>query len=411
VTEARSTTGSRARRTAATTRRGEAPRRVGIVAGEASGDLLGAGLIRSLRRRWPGAIFEGIGGPLMAEEGFRSHVPMGEITMMGWGGFARLFKILAHRHRITRHFRENPPDVFIGIDAPDFNLAVEHRLRQHGIRSVHYVSPTVWAWRRYRLPRIRRAVDLMLTLFPFEVDFYRAHGVPVVCVGHPLADVIPLRYEPRDYRRRLKLSRRGPLLALLPGSRVSEVERHAELFVQCARQLRVLHPDLQFVAPFVNRETREIFERALKAVDPGLPIALIDRRSREVLAACDAVLLASGTAALEAALYRKPMVVIYRLSWLSYWFIRLLAHVRLYSMPNHLAGRQIVPELIQSDARADKIVLALDRYLSDPGEVRTLGRTLERIHRSLRRNASQSAAEAIARLCARQAPGPAENGR
>ena len=372
-----------------------------MVAGEASGDLLGASLIRSLRKQWPNAVFEGIGGPLMEEEGFVSHLPMGEITMMGWGGFGKLFRILAHRRRLTRRFLEQPPDVFVGIDAPDFNLAVESRLRARGIRTVHYVSPTVWAWRRYRLPRIRRAVDLMLTLFPFEVDFYRAQGIPVVCVGHPLADAIPLRYDPKQFRRRLGLPMKGTLLALMPGSRISEVERHARLFVDCARKLRELHPGLRFVAPFVDRETRQIFENAMAPTGAGLPITLIDRQSREVLAACDAVLLASGTAALEAALYRKPMVVTYRLSWISYRLIRLLAHVNLYSMPNHLAGRQIVPELIQSEASVDNIVRALDRYLTDPGEVRVLGRTLDRIHRSLRGEANQSAAQAISALVLR----------
>jgi lipid-A-disaccharide synthase len=323
---------------------------------------------------------------------------------MGWGGFGKLFRILAHRRRLTRHFLDQPPDVFVGIDAPDFNLAIESRLRAAGIRTVHYVSPTVWAWRRYRLPRIRRAVDLMLTLFPFEVDFYRAQGIPVACVGHPLADAIPLRYDPQEYRRRLNLPLKRTLLALMPGSRISEVERHAGLFVDCARRLVELHPGMKLVAPFVNRETRQIFEQAMAASGNCPPITLIDRRSREVLAACDAVLLASGTAALEAALYRKPMVVTYRLSWISYRLIRLLAHVNLYSMPNHLAGRKIVPELIQSEASVDRIVRALDRYLTDPGEVRALGRTLDRIHRSLRGDANQSAAQAISALMHRSRP-------
>ena len=373
-----------------------------MVAGEASGDLLGAGLIRELRHRWPEAVFEGIGGPLMAEQGFVIRLPMDEITMMGWGGLGRLFSILRHRRQLARYFLDHPPDVFIGVDVPDFNLSLEARLHRRGIRTVHYVSPTVWAWRRYRLRRIRRAVDRMLTLFPFEVEFYRAHNVPVTCVGHPLADIIPLRYDPKRYRKRLGLTADGPLLALMPGSRVSEVERHAELFVGCALELRRRHPNLRFVAPFVNTETRRIFEGALLRTGKSLPITLIDRHSREVLAACDAVLLASGTAALEAALFRKPMVVVYRLSWLSYRLIRLFAHVDLYSMPNHLAGRQIVPELIQADATVENIVQAVDRYLNNPHEVRVLGRTLDRIHRSLRRNASQSAARAVSALIGRR---------
>ncbi len=377
-----------------------------MVAGEASGDLLGAGLIRELRRRWPGAVFEGIGGPLMAEQGFVSRLPMDEITMMGWGGLGRLLSILRHRRRLARYFLDHPPDLFIGVDVPDFNLSLEARLHRRGIRTVHYVSPTVWAWRRYRLRRIRHAVDRMLTLFPFEVNFYRAHGVPVTCVGHPLADVIPLRYDAQRFRERLGLPTGDPLLALMPGSRVSEVERHAELFIRCALALRQRHPNLQFVAPFVNAETRRIFEAALQRVGQPLPVTLIDRRSREVLAACDAVLLASGTAALEAALFRKPMVVVYRLSWLSYRLIRLFAHVDLYSMPNHLAGRQIVPELIQSQATVDNIVQAVDRYLNDPREVSALGRTLERIHRSLRRDASRSAARAVSALIGRRRTPP-----
>jgi len=369
-----------------------------MVAGEASGDLLGAGLIRSLRKHWPNAVFEGIGGPLMQEQGFDCRLPMGEITMMGWGGLGKLLRILAHRRRLVRHFEQHPPDVFIGIDAPDFNLAIEEKLRRCGIRTVHYVSPTVWAWRRYRLPRIRRAVDLMLALFPFEVDFFRKHGVPVTCVGHPLADAIPLRYDPKVYRQRLRLPPDGPLLALMPGSRISEVERHAELFVNCAHRLHKRHPGLKLVAPFATPETRRIFEQAVEQAGGNLQITLVDRHSRDVLAACDLVLLASGTAALEAALYRKPMVVTYRLSWLSYRMIRALAHVHLYSMPNHLAGRQIVPELIQPDATPDRIVPAMERYLTHPEEVQVLGKTLDRIHRSLRRNASESAAAAITGL-------------
>jgi lipid-A-disaccharide synthase len=378
--------------------RARRPLRIGIVAAEASGDLLGAGLIRALRRRLPDAEFTGIGGPLMQAEGCRSLYPMEALTLIGLGDLGKLFSILSIRRRLREHFLRNPPDAFIGVDAPDFNLAVEEGLRAAGIPTVHYVSPTVWAWRGYRIRRIRRAADLMLTLFPFEERYYERQHMRVAFVGHPLADVIPLRYDAGRTRRGLDLPRGKRIVALLPGSRRSELERHAELFVRTAAWLAARRDDLHFVAPFVNETTRAIFRKAVDRLGASLPLTSLLGNSREVMAASDVVLLASGTATLEAGLLRKPMVVTYRLPWLTYRLVRLFSHVEMYSLPNNLAGRRIVPELLQHDATPEKCGAAIEVYLEDAAAARAGEKALAAIHRSLRRNASLRAAQAVMAL-------------
>jgi lipid-A-disaccharide synthase len=368
------------------------------VAGESSGDLLGAGLIRSLRRQLGEIRVEGIGGPLMQAEGCHSLFPMEEITLIGLGDLGKLFSIFGIRRRLRRHFLSTPPDVFIGVDVPDFNLGLEEPLRAAGIPTVHYVSPTVWAWRGYRIRKIRRAVDLMLALFPFEEEFYLRQGVRVAFVGHPLADVIPLRYDRRRARRELGLKESGRVVALLPGSRRSELERHADLFVRTAAWLAQRHRNMRFVAPFVNDRTRRLFEEALARHPFELPVTIRTGRSREVMAAADAVFLASGTATLEAALLRKPMVVTYRLPWLTAQLVRVFSHVKMYSLPNNLAGREIVPELLQHDATPEKCGAAIEAMLfGGEGSVER-ERTLAEIHRNLRRNANERAARAVIEL-------------
>jgi len=364
-----------------------------MVAGEASGDYLASGLIRALRDRMPDVEIEGIGGPMMAGEGARILHPMDTISIMGVDGLARsLWKILSIRRAVAERLVRNPPDVFIGVDVPDFNLGLERRLRRAGIPTVHYVSPTVWAWREYRVGKIRRSVDLMLTLFPFEADYFRTRRVPVAFVGHPLADEIPEVIDRGSARSALGVDAEY-VVALLPGSRISELKRLGALFVQVAARLHASGKrDICFLAPFVNEATRTCFERLIAHHAPDLPIRLLDSRSRQVLAASDLALLASGTAALEAALHKVPMVVTYKVSWFTSLMVRMFAHVRHFSMPNHLLDQPMVPELMQGDATVDRVFAEMDRYLSDEALRSETEQTLGRIPQMLRCGANDRAA-------------------
>ncbi|HET9122059.1 MAG TPA: lipid-A-disaccharide synthase [Acidiferrobacteraceae bacterium] len=378
--------------------------RIGVVAGEVSGDLLGAGLLSALRERFPDCRFEGIGGARMIEQGLMSWFPMERLAVMGVD-LSRYREILGIRRRLVGRMLADPPDLFIGIDAPDFNLSVEHDLRRAGIPTVHYVSPSVWAWRRYRLKKIARSVDLMLVLFPFETKLYREHNIPVTYVGHPMADEIALEINQKAIRVRLRLTDPGPIIALLPGSREQELRAHATLFVRTAMWLHERHPDARFTVPFVTRQGRLIFEQAIKACSAwDVPIQRFSGHSREVMAAADVVLLASGTAALEAALLRRPMVVTYRLSAVTALMVRMFSHVTMYSLPNHLAGRMLVPELLQKNARPELLGAAIEEQLAGAGGSR-LQRAYAVMHKRLRRNGSQRAAAAVATfLKSRQAP-------
>jgi lipid-A-disaccharide synthase len=367
-----------------------------MVAGEASGDYLASGLMRALRERLPGVEIEGVGGPLMAREGARIHYPMDTISIMGMDGLARsLLKILGIRNSLYRMFVEHPPDVFVGVDVPDFNLSLERRLRRAGIPTVHYVSPTVWAWREYRVRKIRRSVDLMLTLFPFEADYFRARNVPVSFVGHPMADEIPEVIDRAAARSALGIDA-DFVVALLPGSRLSELKRLGRLFVDVAARLNISGGgEICFLAPFINASTREYFENLIAAHAPDLPIHLFDSKSRQVLAASDLALLASGTAALEAALHKVPMVVTYKVSWFTSVMVRLFARVDQFSMPNHLLDSPIVPELLQGRATVERVWAEMDRYLRDEALRRETERALGRIPRMLRCGASDRAAQEV----------------
>ena len=371
--------------------------RIGVVAGEMSGDLLGARLMAALSKRLPAVEFEGIGGPEMVALGCRSLFPMERLSVLGLTEvLGRYRELRAIRARLRRHFLENPPDLFIGIDSPGFNLGLEHALRRAGIRTVHYVSPQVWAWRSYRVHKIRKAVNRMLTLFPFEEQFYRTHGVPVEFVGHPLADEIPDQVDMRQVRARLKLPQDKIIVALLPGSRVSELHALADIFVMTALWLQNRHPEMQFIVPFVNRETRQIFEDAVKRNSAwDLPLTRLHGHSRDALGAADVALVASGTATLEALLLKRLMVVTYRVSRLSYVLIKMLSHVRRYSMPNNLAGRALVPELLQRDAVPRKLGIEIEYQLTHPGPARDTLDAFGQIHEQLRRGASERAAEAV----------------
>jgi lipid-A-disaccharide synthase len=308
-------------------------------------------------------------------------------------GLRRAPELLPARRRLAERWRASPPDVFVGVDAPDFNLGLERRLRAGGVPTVHYVSPSVWAWRRYRVRKVARAVDRLLVLFPFEADFYDRHDVPVRYVGHPVADRIPMEPEPSQARQALGLPGGGEWVALLPGSRLGEVARLAGPLLGAAQWLRARRPGLGFLVPAASPETRVLIEKALQGRD--LPLRLFDGQSRTVMAAADVVLLASGTATLEALLLKRPMVVTYRLSPLTYALARRLVRVRHVALPNLLAGRELVPELLQDRATPEALGAAVLRYLETPGAVAALQDSFREIHRALRRGADERAAEAV----------------
>ncbi len=367
--------------------------RIALVAGEASGDILGAGLMRALKARYPAVEFIGVGGPLMQAEGLTSYFPMERLSVMGLVEvLGRLRELLAKRKKLVADLIDAKPDVFIGIDAPDFNLNIELKLRQAGIKTVHYVSPSVWAWRQKRVLKIREGCDLMLTLFPFEARFYEEKGVPVRFVGHTLADAIPLEADRTAARAELGLPD-GPLVALMPGSRGGEVGRLGALFLDTAQRLRALRPGVRFVMPCASAQRRAQLEELLAGRD--LPLTLLDGNSHLALAACDAVLIASGTATLEALLYKRPMVVAYRLAPLTFWILKRMVKSPYISLPNLLAQRLLVPELLQDDATVEALAQTLSPLI-EGGEEQTRG--FDEIHRTLRLDASNQAADAVLNL-------------
>ncbi len=368
--------------------------RIALVAGEASGDILGAGLMRALKAQHPAVEFIGVGGPLMQAEGLTSYFPMERLSVMGLVEvLGRLRELLARRKLLIQTLIEEKPDVFIGIDAPDFTLNIELKLRQAGIKTVHYVSPSVWAWRQKRVLKIREGCDLMLTLLPFEAKFYEEKGVPVRFVGHTLADTIPLQADRAAARAELGLVADGPLVALMPGSRGGEVGRLGALFFDAAERLMALKPGVRFVLPCASPQRRVQIEALLE--DRNLPLTLLDGQSHLALAACDAVLIASGTATLEALLYKRPMVVAYRLAPLTFWILKRMVKSPYISLPNLLAQRLLVPELLQDDATPEALAQTV-LPLIDGGEEQTRG--FDDIHRTLRRDASNQAADAVLTL-------------
>ena len=375
--------------------------RIGIVANEPSGDILGAGLIREIRRLRPEARFEGVAGPLMIAEGCRTLLPMERLSVMGLVEVLRhLPELLSIRRRLAGHFTENPPDLFIGIDGPDFNIGLERRLRKAGIPTAHYVCPTVWAWRPGRVETLRKAVDLVLCIFPFEEPFLAEHGVRCRFVGHPLADEIPEQTDRAAARRALGLDPAATTLALLPGSRIGEIDRLAERFLRAAAICREAEPGLQFVVPLVNRRSREAFERVRLAHAPGLPLEVVEGRSREALIASDLVLTASGTATLESLLLKRPMVVAYRLNGFTYWLVSRLRLVKtpFIAMANLLAGREIAPEFVQEAATPEALAAALLELIRSPERREAFREEAERLHRAMRRDASVEAAKALLEL-------------
>lgn len=373
--------------------------RIGVVAGEASGDLLGAGLVSALKDIYPGASFEGIAGPRMIEAGAQSLYPMERLSVMGIVEvLGRYTELRGIRNRLIKHLIDQSIDLFIGIDAPDFNLEIEHQLHEAGIKTVHYVSPSVWAWRQHRIKKIKRSTDLMLTLFPFEARFYEEHRIPVAFVGHPLADIIPLQSDKQAARHLLKLPADKKIIALLPGSRSNELQYLGESFLQVASWCHAQRDDLHFVTPLANPQRRRQFEECYQQHGQSLPLTLIDGMSREAMAAADVVLLASGTAALEAMLLKRPMVVAYRLAPVTYWIYKRLVKLSHYSLPNLLLPEPLIPEFIQHDIVTDAVGGKLLGYLDDDNKTHELVRQFEIIHLQLKRNASVAAATAVAGL-------------
>ncbi|MEH6490781.1 lipid-A-disaccharide synthase [Halopseudomonas sp.] len=372
---------------------------IALVAGEASGDTLGAGLIKALKQRFPNARFIGIGGPRMLAEGMQSQVPMERLSVMGLVEvLGRLRELLRVRRELVAFLKSQQPDVFIGIDAPDFTLNVELQLRKAGIPTVHYVSPSVWAWREKRVLGIRESTDLVLTLFPFEEEVYRRHGVGVRCVGHTLADQIPLVPDRQAARTALSLPQDKRIVALLPGSRNGELRKLGKLFLETAAWCLERQPELQFIMPCANSDRRQQMDEILRESGLQLPLTLFDGQAHQVLAASDAVLIASGTATLEAMLFKRPMVVAYRMAGLTFRILKRLVKVGHVSLPNLLAGREVAPEFLQDAATPPAMGDALlERLLPTPEREETQQVFIE-LHQLLRRDADQASADAVAEL-------------
>ena len=371
-------------------------KRVAIVVGEESGDILGAGLILALKKRFPDCVFEGVGGPRMLALGFQSHHSMERLAVMGLvEPLKRLPELLSIRSSLKQRYIDSPPDVFIGIDAPDFNLTLELNLRKAGVRTVHYVSPSVWAWRQGRVKKIAKAVDLMLTLFPFEERFYIDNNVAVKCVGHPLADEIPVEDVKEQSREKLGIPSSDMVIALLPGSRKSEVEKLGHVLLEAALQIKARYSDVKFLIPAANDHRKSQLEQLIQGFS-GLDITLYDGQSHDVMAAADYVVMASGTTTLEALLLKRPMTITYKMAALSYYILSKLVKSKYIGLPNLLADHQLVPELIQHDATPERIAGEVIRFLEDPSSQQQLHEQYKKIHLSIRKDASEAAAGAIA---------------
>jgi lipid-A-disaccharide synthase len=375
---------------------------VAIVAGEASGDLLGASLVSALHALDPTIRFTGVAGPRMQAAGVECLYPVEKLAVRGYVEVLRHFaEIVGIRRALRARWLREPPDLFIGVDAPDFNFSLEADLRRSGVPTVHYVSPSIWAWRPQRMKKIREAVTHMLALFPFEAPLYQRAGVPVTYVGHPLADMLPPQPDRIAAREQLRLARDATIVTLLPGSRESELAQHARLFVRTACLIAARRPDIQFLVPLVNRTTRSQFEVALAADGaPGLEMQLLFGHAHEALTAATVGLVASGTATLEAALLGCPMVITYRVPALTYrimWPQRRLPYI---GLPNVLAGEFVVPELLQDDATPENLAQALLNLIADPLVQRRVEARFAALRASLRRNAASAAASAIMPLLA-----------
>ncbi len=372
--------------------------RIAMVAGEASGELLASQLIQALKARLPNAVFFGIGGPKMVGLGFDAWHPLEKLAVRGYVEVLRHYReIVGIRRDLKRRLLADPPDIFIGVDAPDFNLGLEKALKQRGIPTIHYVSPSIWAWRGERIHKIGAAVSRVLALFPFEPALYEKQGIPVSYVGHPLADMLPLEDGRDSARTLLGISPHTPVFALLPGSRQSELQYMAETFIETARRIHDELPEALFLVPLATRETRDLFESALhRCQAQALPIRLLFGHAHLAMMAADLVLLASGTATLEAVLLKRPMVIVYQMAPLSWWLMqRIGGYLPYCGLPNVLAGRFVVPEFIQDDATPENLAQALLNLYADKTVCDGLKAVFRRLHLQLRRNAAEKAAAAV----------------
>jgi len=371
--------------------------RIAMVAGEASSDQLGAHLITALQQHLPDAQFYGIGGPRMQREGFDSLWPAEMLAVRGYAEVLHHYRAITNmRRQLLRRLLKDRPDVFIGVDGSDFNLWLEKRLKRSGIYTIHFVSPSIWAWRKNRMNRIIQSVSHILALYPFEPELYRGTAVKCSYVGHPLADVIPLEIDQRVARERLSLPPDRPVIALLPGSRQSELHFMAETFVETAKLLLARYPGVQFLVPLVSRETRLQFETALwKLKADEMPFTLMFGHATDAVAASDAVLVASGTATLETALVGRPMVIAYKMSPWSWRLMRSMRYLPWVGLPNILAGRYVVPEFLQEDATPENLAQALGNVLVDRQARAAIARVFAGIHRLLRQDTAQKAAAAV----------------
>ena len=371
--------------------------KIALVAGEASGDLLAAHLIYALKRRIPEADFYGIGGPKMQAQGFNAMVPAEKLAVRGYA------EVLLHYHEISgirrkllKQLLQDPPDIFIGVDAPDFNLWLEKQLKQAGIPAIHFVSPSIWAWRGGRIRHIAESVTRILALFPFEPLIYEQAGIPVTYVGHPLADMIPLHINRKEVRERLELGDESPVFALLPGSRQSELQYMAETFIETGKLLLQRFPRALFLVPLVSRETRDLFETALWTCGAQeMPFKRLFGHAQEAMAAADAVLVASGTATLEAALIKRPMVIAYKMSPWSWRLMRRMRYQPWVGLPNILAGRFVVPEFLQDEATPENLAQALGNLVGDAEVAGRIDDAFTQIHQLLKQDTAEKAATAI----------------
>jgi len=369
-----------------------------MVAGEASGDLLAGLLLGGLRRRWPELRTAGIGGPAMAAQGFEAWWPHDKLSVHGYAEALRHYReISGIRQRLAERLLARPPRAFIGVDAPDFNLGLEARLKAAGVPTVHFVCPSIWAWRGGRAKSIARSADHVLCLFPFESALLQRHGVAATFVGHPLADAIPLEPPRREARLALGLPDDATVLAILPGSRRGEITHIAPAFLQAAALLHARHPSMRFVLPMVPH-LQPLIEPLVREHAPGVPIQLLAGRSHEALAACDLTLIASGTATLEAALFKRPMVIAYRMAALSWQIMKHMAYQPWVGLPNILSGEFVVPELLQGDATPAALADAVDAWLADPARMNAVRERFVALHHSLRQDTARRATDAIAQV-------------
>ena len=375
----------------------ETEKTIAIVAGEASGDLLASMLMTAIRQAKPKVRFIGIGGPKMQAVGMEILFPLEKLAVLGYVEVLRHYREIAGiRRSLRERFLAHPPDLFIGVDAPDFNLDLELALKTHGIPTVHYVSPSIWAWRGERIHKIKRAASHILALFPFEAPIYEQAGVPVTYVGHPLADLLPEQTNRTAMREQMRIRPEVRVFALLPGSRQSEVQQLAVTFIETAKCILQQCPQAQFLVPLVTRETREQFEHALWQQDAQhLPLTLLFGHAHDAMIAADGVLVASGTATLEVALLKRPMVITYKMPWLTYRLMRSMRYQPYVGLPNILAGRFVVPEIIQDDATPENLAQALLNAVNNKPAVAALEQTFGEMHRSLRQDTAHKAAQAI----------------